>query len=63
MPTFRLENEQGQWLTDVRLSTHTWKPGDRISRGIDTLEVVQVRNRGEEEPVTLVVGPADRDAA
>jgi hypothetical protein len=43
MPTFRLEDEQGRWLTDVRLNAPTWKPGDRIPGGRDTLEVVEVR--------------------
>ena len=28
MPTFRLENEQGQWLSDARLGAHDWKAGD-----------------------------------
>jgi hypothetical protein len=53
MPTFRLENEQGQWLTDVRLQVHSWKPGDRIPRGRDSLEVVEVRDGVEKQ--TLVV--------
>jgi hypothetical protein len=53
MPTFRLEYEQGQWLADARLNAPNWKPGDRIPRGRDTLEVVAVRY--EEEPATLVV--------
>ena len=53
MPTFRLENEQGQWLTDMRLGPAVWKPGDRIPRGHDTLEVVEVR--AEHDGVTLVV--------
>ena len=57
MPTFRLENEQGQWLTDARLAAHDWNPGDRIPRGRDTLEVVEVRAAGD-ELVTLVVRPA-----
>ncbi len=37
MPIYRLENEQGQWLTDARLAAHYWKPGDRIPRGRDAL--------------------------
>ena len=57
MPTFRLETERGEWLTDMRLGSHTWKPGDWIPRGRDTLEVVEVRERGDS--VTLVVKPAD----
>jgi hypothetical protein len=57
MPTYRLENEQGQWLTDARLGAHTWKPGDRIPRGRDTLEVVDVRDGRGDALVTLVVRP------
>ena len=57
MPTFRLETERGEWLTDMRLNAHDWKPGDRIPRGRDTLEVVEVRERGDS--VTLVVKPAE----
>jgi len=53
VPTFRLENEQGQWLTNIRFSTASWKPGDRISRGRDALEVVAVRETPD--GVTLVV--------
>jgi hypothetical protein len=53
MPTFRLEDEQGRWLTDRRLSVPNWKPGDRIPRGRDTLEVVQVRT-GEEHIILVV---------
>jgi hypothetical protein len=53
MPTFRLEDEQGRWLADMRLNAPAWKPGDRIPRGRDTLEVVEVRNN--DEPATLVV--------
>jgi hypothetical protein len=56
MPTFRLEDEQGRWLTDMRLSMPNWKPGDRIPRGRDTLEVVEIRV--EADGVTLVVKPA-----
>jgi hypothetical protein len=56
MPTFRLEDEQGRWLTDMRLNVPMWKPGGRIPRGRDTLEVVEVRHDGGQ--VTLVVKPA-----
>jgi hypothetical protein len=56
MPTFRLEDEQGRWLTDMRLNAPNWKPGDRIPRGRDTLEVVEVR--AGEDQVTLVVKAA-----
>jgi hypothetical protein len=53
MPTFRSEDEQGRWLTNVQLNAPGWKPGDRIPRGRDTLEVVEVRHG--DELVTLVV--------
>jgi hypothetical protein len=53
MPTFRLEDEEGRWLADMRLNAPTWKPGDRIPRGRDTLEVVEVR--AGDDQVTLVV--------
>jgi hypothetical protein len=43
MPTFRLEDEQGRWLTDMRLNAPAWKPGDLIPRGRDTLESSRVR--------------------
>ncbi len=55
MPTFRLETEQGQWLTDARLGAHDWTPGDRIPRGRDWLEVVDVRAGRDDELVTLLV--------
>ncbi len=58
MPTFRVENEQGKWLTDASLGVHDWKPGDRIPRGRDTLEVVSVRPSNGHELVTLVVRAA-----
>jgi hypothetical protein len=57
MPTYRLENQQGRWLTDARLGAHTWKPGDRIPHGRDTLEVVEVCAARDNENVTLVVRP------
>jgi hypothetical protein len=53
MPTFRLEDEEGRWLTNMQLNAPAWKPGDRIPRGRDTLEVVEVRHGNEF--VTLVV--------
>jgi hypothetical protein len=53
MPTFRIEDEQGRWLTDMRLNAPNWKPGDRIPRGRDTLEVVEVRVADDQ--LTLVV--------
>jgi hypothetical protein len=39
----------------MRLSVPNWRPGDRIPRGRDTLEVVEVRY--EQEETTLVVKP------
>jgi hypothetical protein len=53
MPTFRLEDEQGRWLTNMQLNAPVWRPGDTIPRGRDTLEVIEVRYGGE--LVTLVV--------
>ena len=35
MPVFRIENEQGQWLTDMALSMQSWKAGDCIYHGRD----------------------------
>ena len=55
MPTFRLEDEQGQWLTDARLAAHDWSSGDRIPQGQDTLEVIDVRGGQDDEFVTVVV--------
>ena len=49
MPVFRIETEDSQWLTDMRLGPPDWKPGDRITRGRDSLEIVAVRGN------TLVV--------
>jgi hypothetical protein len=37
----------------MQLTAPAWKPGDRIPRGRDTLEVVEVQN--SDELVTLVV--------
>jgi hypothetical protein len=34
MPTFRLEDEQGWWLTNMQLNAPAWKPGDRIPRDV-----------------------------
>jgi hypothetical protein len=46
---FKLETEDGTWLSDVRLGPEVWKPGDRIPRGNDTLEVVRVRHDDERD--------------
>ena len=53
MPTFRIENEQGQWLTDMALSVHIWKAGDCIYQGRERIEVLEVRESAEK--TTLVV--------
>jgi hypothetical protein len=60
MTTFRLEDEQGRGLTNMQLNPPAWKPGDRIARGRDTLEVVEVRHGGK--LVTLVVKGRGRDS-
>ena len=53
MPTFKLVDEHGVWMTNLRLSVPDWKPGDRIWRGHDTLEVVEVR-AADDLPVLVV---------
>jgi hypothetical protein len=57
MPTFRIEDEHGQWMTNLRVNGYDWKPGDRIPRGTDTLEVIDVRFAADDDPTdgTLVV--------
>jgi hypothetical protein len=52
MPTFRIEDARGQSLTDMRLNGYDWKPGDRIPRGTDTLEVIEIRPPEDEEGPT-----------
>ncbi len=42
MPTYKLLTETGEDLGPFRAGTPTWNPGDRIHRGLDTLEVVTV---------------------
>jgi hypothetical protein len=56
MPVYRIENEQGQWLTDMALSAPNWKPGDTIYQGRDRITVVDVR-AGEEKTTLVVDGP------
>jgi hypothetical protein len=56
MPEFKVVDEAGKWLTDISLGGGDWKPGDRIHRGSDTLEVVEVRDR--EDKSVLVVRSA-----
>ncbi len=41
-PTYKLLTETGEDLGRFRAGTPTWAPGDRIHRGHDTLEVVNV---------------------
>jgi hypothetical protein len=41
---FELVDEHGVWMTNLLLGVPDWKPGDRILRGHDTLEVVEVRS-------------------
>jgi hypothetical protein len=55
VPVLKLEAEDGTWLSDLRLGSPNWKPGDRIRRGRDTLEVVRVRHDDERD--VLVVRP------
>jgi hypothetical protein len=42
VPVFKLEAEDGTWLSDVRLSAPDWKLGDRIPRGKDMLDLERV---------------------
>jgi hypothetical protein len=44
VPVFKLEAEDGTWLSDIRLGPPNWKPGDRIPRGNEMLEVASVRD-------------------
>ena len=53
MPTFRIEDEQGRWLTDMALNVHSWKAGDCIYQGRNRIEVLEVRDGAEK--TTLVV--------
>jgi hypothetical protein len=54
VPTFKLVTEDGVWLTDMRLNGFDWRAGDRIPRGADTLEVIQVRDDpGDEKPILV----------
>jgi hypothetical protein len=52
---FKIEAEDGTWLSDVRLGPPNWTAGDQIPRGRDTLEVIQVRHDDERD--VLVVRP------
>jgi hypothetical protein len=55
VPVFKLETEDGTWLSDIHLGRASWKPGDRIPRGHHTLEVVRIRHDDERD--LLVVRP------
>jgi hypothetical protein len=43
------------WLTNLRLSVPNVRAGDRIPRGRDALEVLEVRADDDEEKPVLVV--------
>jgi hypothetical protein len=53
MPTFKLVDETGDWLTDIRLAVPDIKAGDRIPDGRNFLEVLEVRD-GDEKRVLVV---------
>ncbi len=57
MPTYQLLTETGDDLGSFRAGTPTWAPGDRIHRGRDMLEVVNVTTAesGDEVDGYLVV--------
>jgi hypothetical protein len=50
---FKLETEDGTWLSDIRIGVPNWKPGDRIPRGTDALEVVRVRHDDERDVLVV----------
>jgi hypothetical protein len=56
VPIYTIVNEAGDWQTDMRLNAPDWKRGDRIPRGRDFLEVVEVRP-GVEKTVLVVRDP------
>jgi hypothetical protein len=49
---YKIVDENGVWQTDMRLMMSR-RPGDRIPRGRDFLEVVEVRS-DEAKPVLVV---------
>jgi hypothetical protein len=53
MPTFRLEDEQGRWLTNMRSVATAWKPATESLA--DVTRSRWLRCGYDEEPVTLVV--------
>ena len=54
MPTYKLEDaDTGAWLSDIRLNGYNRRPGDRIPRGRDTLEVVRVRHDDERDVLVV----------
>jgi hypothetical protein len=61
---FKLEAEDGTWLTNIRLGVPNSKPGDRIPRGNDTLEVVRVRHDDERDVLVVrALKPRSRNPA
>jgi hypothetical protein len=55
MPIYEIVNEAGEWQADMRVSSGVWKAGDRIPRGRDFLEIVEVRDGVDRQ--VLVVRP------
>jgi hypothetical protein len=56
VPTYKIVAEDGTWLTNLRLAVPDARAGDRIPRGRDALEVLEVRDSdGDEERLVLVV--------
>jgi hypothetical protein len=53
MPVFKLEAEDGTWLSDGRLDPPDWKPGDRIPSGNETREVVRARHDDERDVLVV----------
>ena len=58
MPAHRLEDENGQWLTAMRLLGSNWKAGDSIHFGRRTLRVVGTRDDDADRPPVLIVEDA-----
>jgi acyl-CoA synthetase (NDP forming) len=53
MPTFKIVDEAGEWLTDIRLAVPDVKAGDRIPDGRKFLEVLEVRE-DDKKPILVV---------
>lgn len=60
LPTYRLLTETGDNLGPFRTGTTEWEAGDKIFRGFDTLEVVNVTpaEPGDDFDGYLIVSPA-----